>query len=109
MTGPTIIELDERIAMMRENINELVEQALRTPVPKMKTGRQTGSRSKSRKLAKLIDSEARCCVGKPYANGARNSRTCRGRVFKQLVARLDRASCHTLPSSGAVPPVTRER
>ena len=27
MTGPTIIELDERIAMMRENINELVEQA----------------------------------------------------------------------------------
>ena len=27
MTGPTIIELDERIAMIRENINELVEQA----------------------------------------------------------------------------------
>jgi len=26
MTGPTIIELDERIAMIRENINELVEQ-----------------------------------------------------------------------------------
>ena len=25
--GPTIIELDERIAMIRENINELVEQA----------------------------------------------------------------------------------
>ena len=27
MTGPTIIELDERIAMIPENINELVEQA----------------------------------------------------------------------------------
>ena len=27
MTGPTIIELDERIAMIRQNINELVEQA----------------------------------------------------------------------------------
>jgi len=27
MTGPTITELDERIAMIRENINELVEQA----------------------------------------------------------------------------------
>jgi len=27
MTGPTIIEFDERIAMIRENINELVEQA----------------------------------------------------------------------------------
>jgi hypothetical protein len=27
MTGPTIIEPDERIAMIRENINELVEQA----------------------------------------------------------------------------------
>ena len=26
MTGPTIIELDERIAMIRENVNELVEQ-----------------------------------------------------------------------------------
>jgi len=48
MTGPTIIELDERIAMIRENINELVEQAAAYSVPKMKTGRQTGSRSKSR-------------------------------------------------------------
>jgi predicted ATPase len=27
MTGPTITELDERIAMVRENINELIEQA----------------------------------------------------------------------------------
>ena len=27
MTGPTITELDERIAMIRQNINELVEQA----------------------------------------------------------------------------------
>ena len=43
MTGPTIIELDEHIAMIRENINELVEQeAAYFGV------RQTGSRSKSR-------------------------------------------------------------
>jgi hypothetical protein len=27
MTGPTIAELDERIAMIRQNINDLVEQA----------------------------------------------------------------------------------
>jgi predicted ATPase len=27
MTGPTITELDQRIALIRENINELVEQA----------------------------------------------------------------------------------
>ena len=27
MAGPTITELDERIAMIRQNINELVEQA----------------------------------------------------------------------------------
>jgi hypothetical protein len=27
MTDPTIIELDERIAMIRQNINELIEQA----------------------------------------------------------------------------------
>ena len=27
MTGPTITELDQRIAMIRGNINELVEQA----------------------------------------------------------------------------------
>lgn len=27
MTGPTLTELDERIAMIRENINELIEQA----------------------------------------------------------------------------------
>ena len=48
MTGPTIIELDERIAMIRANINELVEQAAAYSGAKMKTGRQTGSRSKSR-------------------------------------------------------------
>ncbi|HEY4859668.1 MAG TPA: hypothetical protein VII14_06985 [Xanthobacteraceae bacterium] len=27
MTDPTITELDERIAMIRQNINELIEQA----------------------------------------------------------------------------------
>ena len=27
MTDPTISELDERIAMIRQNINELIEQA----------------------------------------------------------------------------------
>jgi hypothetical protein len=27
MTGPTIAELDERIAMIRQNINDLIEQA----------------------------------------------------------------------------------
>jgi hypothetical protein len=27
MTGPTIAELDQRIAMIRQNINDLVEQA----------------------------------------------------------------------------------
>ena len=54
MTGPTIIELGERIAMIRENINES-NRPLRTPVPKMKTGRQTGSRSKSRNSPSWIE------------------------------------------------------
>jgi uncharacterized small protein (DUF1192 family) len=45
MTDPTIAELDERIAMIQHNINELIEQALRTLALKMKTEPRTGSRS----------------------------------------------------------------
>ena len=48
MTDPTITELDERIAMIRQNINELIEQAAAYLVLKMKTEPRTGSRSKSK-------------------------------------------------------------
>ena len=44
MTDPTITELDERIAMIRQNINELIEQAAAS----RKTEPRTGSRSKSK-------------------------------------------------------------
>src|SRR5215831_19938414 len=109
MTGPTIIELDERIAMIRENVNELVEQAAAYSGAEDENRTADRIAGQEQELAKLIELRDALLRSKPYANGARSSRICRGRVSKQLVARPDRASCHTLPSSGAVPPLTRER
>ena len=48
MTDPTITELEQRITMLRQNINELINRPLRTLVLKMKTEPRTGSRSKSK-------------------------------------------------------------
>ena len=55
MTGPTIAELDERIAMIRQNINDLVEQA--TAYSGAEDENRTADRiqNQERELARLIE------------------------------------------------------
>jgi predicted ATPase len=55
MTGPTIIELDERIAMIRENINELVEQAAAYSGAEDENRTADRIAEQEQKLAKLIE------------------------------------------------------
>jgi predicted ATPase len=55
MTGPTMAELNERIAMIRQNINDLVEQA--TAYSGAEDENRTADRieDQQRELARLIE------------------------------------------------------
>ena len=55
MTGPTIIELDERIAMIRENINGLVEQAAACSGAEDENRTADRIAEQEQELAKLIE------------------------------------------------------
>jgi hypothetical protein len=55
MTGPTIAELEERIAMIRQNINDLVEQAAAYSGAGDESRTADRIAEQERELAKLID------------------------------------------------------
>jgi len=55
MTGPTITELDQRIAMIRANINELVEQAAAYSGAADETRTADRIAQQEQELAKLIE------------------------------------------------------
>jgi hypothetical protein len=56
MTGPTITELDERIAMIRQNINALIEQAAAYSgaEDEDRTADRIAEQEQEQELAKLI-------------------------------------------------------
>ena len=96
MTGPTITELDERITIIRANINELVEQA--TAYSGAADENRTADRiaEQEQELAKLM--KLRDALLRRYALRQRLAQLpdMPWSVSKQLVARLGRAACHTL-------------